>query len=65
VLLIVKSHKSLFNDRGKKTNLKGPLYRHTIQGSSTAVEKDYHPTPGDEVEDLYVLLKKIKVSFVH
>lgn len=42
-----------------------PLYRHTIQGSSTAVDKDYNPTPGDEVEDLYVLLKKIKVSFVH
>lgn len=37
-----------------------PLYRHTIQGSSTAVDKDYNPTPGDEVEDLYVLLKKIK-----
>lgn len=37
-----------------------PLYRHTIQGGSTVIDKDYTPTPGDEVEDLYVLLKQIK-----
>ncbi|XP_076099991.1 diphthine--ammonia ligase-like isoform X3 [Mytilus galloprovincialis] len=37
-----------------------PLYRHTIEGSSTAIKMDYETTVGDEVEDLYTLLKKIK-----
>ncbi|KAJ8308639.1 hypothetical protein KUTeg_013513, partial [Tegillarca granosa] len=37
-----------------------PLYRHTIQGSSKETGRDYQPTPEDEVEDLYQLLKKIK-----
>lgn len=41
-----------------------PLYRHTIEGSSSLVGMDYSPTPGDEVEDLYTLLKKIKVCTV-
>ncbi|CAC5365164.1 DPH6 [Mytilus coruscus] len=37
-----------------------PLYRHTIEGSSTTIKMDYKTTEGDEVEDLYTLLKKIK-----
>ncbi|XP_067895485.1 diphthine--ammonia ligase isoform X2 [Heterodontus francisci] len=37
-----------------------PLYRHTIQGSSQAIGKDYTKCEGDEVEDLYHLLKLIK-----
>ena len=40
-----------------------PLYRHTIEGSSTAIKMDYETTVGDEVEDLYTLLKKIKVIY--
>ncbi|XP_048394257.1 diphthine--ammonia ligase isoform X2 [Stegostoma tigrinum] len=37
-----------------------PLYRHIIQGSSLAVGRDYNKCEGDEVEDLYHLLKFIK-----
>ncbi|XP_067847482.1 diphthine--ammonia ligase [Heptranchias perlo] len=37
-----------------------PLYRHTIQGSSLAIGRDYTKCEGDEVEDLYHLLKQIK-----
>ncbi|XP_078419396.1 diphthine--ammonia ligase [Cetorhinus maximus] len=37
-----------------------PLYRHTIQGSSLAIGRDYTKCEGDEVEDLYHLLKLIK-----
>lgn len=37
-----------------------PLYRHTIQGSSKSIDKDYAITENDEVEDLYELLKKVK-----
>ena len=39
-----------------------PLYRRTIEGSSVAQEKDYRETPEDEVEDLYALLKQVKVG---
>ncbi|XP_048456519.1 diphthine--ammonia ligase isoform X2 [Rhincodon typus] len=38
-----------------------PLYRHIIQGSSLAIGRDYKKCEGDEVEDLYHLLKPIKV----
>ncbi|XP_014681942.1 PREDICTED: diphthine--ammonia ligase-like isoform X2 [Priapulus caudatus] len=37
-----------------------PLYRRIIEGSSVAIEKDYHENPKDEVEDLYALLKYVK-----
>ncbi|XP_038641895.1 diphthine--ammonia ligase isoform X2 [Scyliorhinus canicula] len=37
-----------------------PLYRRTIQGSSLAIGRDYTKCEGDEVEDLYHLLKLIK-----
>ncbi|KAJ7991161.1 hypothetical protein DPEC_G00294380 [Dallia pectoralis] len=36
-----------------------PLYRRTIQGSSLKVGRDYSQTEGDEVEDLYHLLKMV------
>ena len=39
-----------------------PLYRGTIQGSSVCQGKVYTKSEGDEVEDLYKLLKKIKVA---
>uniref|UniRef100_A0A8C6WV99 Diphthine--ammonia ligase n=1 Tax=Neogobius melanostomus TaxID=47308 RepID=A0A8C6WV99_9GOBI len=37
-----------------------PLYRRTIQGSSVDTSRDYSHTPGDEVEDLYELLRLVK-----
>uniref|UniRef100_V9KG05 Diphthine--ammonia ligase n=1 Tax=Callorhinchus milii TaxID=7868 RepID=V9KG05_CALMI len=37
-----------------------PLYRHTIQGSSLAIGREYTKCEGDEVEDLYYLLKQVK-----
>ncbi|KAK3883105.1 hypothetical protein Pcinc_012559 [Petrolisthes cinctipes] len=37
-----------------------PLYRRIIQGSSLNTTKTYKPTEGDEVEDLYLLLKEVK-----
>ncbi|XP_072123093.1 diphthine--ammonia ligase isoform X2 [Mobula birostris] len=37
-----------------------PLYRHTIKGSSLSIGRDYTEYEGDEVEDLYHLLKQIK-----
>ncbi|XP_043553952.1 diphthine--ammonia ligase isoform X2 [Chiloscyllium plagiosum] len=37
-----------------------PLYRHTIQGSSLAIGRNYNKCEGDEVEDLYHLLKTVK-----
>lgn len=40
-----------------------PLYRETIQGSSISQGKVYTELEEDEVEDLYRLLKKIKVLF--
>lgn len=39
-----------------------PLYRRDIQGSSVATDRDYLPTATDEVEDLYELLKNVKVT---
>ena len=38
-----------------------PLYRHTIKGSSLTTAATYDTTKGDEVEDLYELLNKVKV----
>ena len=38
-----------------------PLYRREIQGTSVATSMDYLPTVSDEVEDLYELLKTVKV----
>lgn len=38
-----------------------PLYRREIEGSSLTTGKDYLPTAADEVEDLYELLKTVKV----
>lgn len=37
-----------------------PMYRRTIKGSSVAIGRDYTECEGDEVEDLYHLLKQIK-----
>ncbi|CAI4222481.1 unnamed protein product [Auanema sp. JU1783] len=37
-----------------------PLYRKVISGGSLNQNYDYEPTEGDEVEDLYSLLKEIK-----
>lgn len=39
-----------------------PLFRRVIQGSSlNTTSITYHPTEGDEVEDLYLLLKEVQV----
>lgn len=40
-----------------------PLYRRTIQGTSLETGRNYSETKGDEVEDLYELLRQVKVSF--
>ncbi|KAF0044149.1 hypothetical protein F2P81_003307 [Scophthalmus maximus] len=37
-----------------------PLYRRTIQGSSLDTSRNYSETEGDEVEDLYELLRLVK-----
>ncbi|KAJ8411854.1 hypothetical protein AAFF_G00154920 [Aldrovandia affinis] len=37
-----------------------PLYRRTIEGSSLDIGRDYSQRDGDEVEDLYHLLKLVK-----
>ncbi|KAK9959324.1 hypothetical protein ABG768_009454 [Culter alburnus] len=37
-----------------------PLYRRTIKGSSLQTGREYSQTEGDEVEDLYQLLKLVK-----
>uniref|UniRef100_A0A672SFE6 Diphthine--ammonia ligase n=1 Tax=Sinocyclocheilus grahami TaxID=75366 RepID=A0A672SFE6_SINGR len=37
-----------------------PLYRRTIEGSSLHTAREYSQTEGDEVEDLYQLLKLVK-----
>lgn len=39
-----------------------PLYRETITGNAISQGRTYDPTDNDEVEDLYRLLSKIKVS---
>ena len=38
-----------------------PLYRRTIQGRSVQLGADYTINKDDEVEDLYELLKEVKV----
>lgn len=38
-----------------------PLYRRTTSGLSNQTGKNYEPTAEDEVEDLYELLKQVKV----
>ena len=38
-----------------------PLYRRTLQGGSLSIGADYTTTLNDEVEDLYELLKEVKV----
>ena len=38
-----------------------PLYRRTITGSALATDKDYTKHPGDEVEDLFLLLQDVQV----
>ena len=38
-----------------------PLYRGVTRGLSSVREKEYAPHPGDEVEDLYTLLARVKV----
>lgn len=37
-----------------------PLFRRTIEGNSKKTDRDYDLTEGDEVEDLYNLLKLVK-----
>ena len=39
-----------------------PLYRKTTSGLTTQRDKNYEPTEDDEVEDLYALLKLVKVG---
>jgi diphthine-ammonia ligase len=39
-----------------------PLFRKSTFGVTTQKGKDYEPTEDDEVEDLYELLKQVKVS---
>lgn len=41
-----------------------PLYRVTTDGVSVTREMTYDPQWGDEVEDLYELLKKVKQEVV-
>ena len=42
-----------------------PLYRAEIKGSAQTKDKEYNqPVNGDEVEDLYELLCKIKVNLI-
>lgn len=38
-----------------------PLFRRVIEGNSLATGKYYEENPADEVEDLYELLKYVKV----
>ena len=42
-----------------------PLYRRAIEGGSVEQGKDYKPTEGDEVEDLYQLLLTVKVKVAY
>lgn len=39
-----------------------PLFRKVTLGLTTQMGKNYEPTADDEVEDLYELLKQVKVS---
>jgi len=38
-----------------------PLFRRVISGNAVIQDKEYSPTHGDEVEDLFCLLNDIKV----
>jgi diphthine-ammonia ligase len=40
-----------------------PLYRQAITGESVLQTMDYAVTEGDEIEDLYALLSRVKVCF--
>ena len=41
-----------------------PLFQETTQGKTTSHDMlDYQPQKDDEVEDLYRLLKRVKVRF--
>lgn len=40
-----------------------PLYREIITGEAIDQSRSYKPTDNDEVEDLYRLLSKIKVTY--
>ncbi|OXA60865.1 Diphthine--ammonia ligase [Folsomia candida] len=39
-----------------------PLFRRVIAGNAVVQDKEYSPTPGDEVEDLFELLADVKKS---
>ena len=39
-----------------------PLFRMATEGIAILQEQIYKPTPEDEVEDLYQLLKQVQVS---
>jgi len=39
-----------------------PLFRQNTDGKAVRQEKDYTPTADDEVEDLFTLLSRVKVS---
>ena len=41
-----------------------PLYRRTIHGSAVVTAREYVVHPGDEVEDLFELLKEVKVEIL-
>lgn len=41
-----------------------PLYQETTQGDSVTKEMTYEPVDGDEVEDLYRLLNRVKNEVV-
>lgn len=40
-----------------------PLYREVITGGAIDQGRNYQPTENDEVEDLFRLLSRVKVSF--
>lgn len=40
------------------------MFYRTIQGISKSTDMQYTPVADDEVEDLYELLKKVKVSLL-
>jgi len=40
-----------------------PIFRRAISGGSVVQEMDYTTQAGDEVEDLYELLARVKVCF--
>lgn len=42
-----------------------PLFRQATEGRAIIQDRDYCPTPDDEVEDLYNLLVRVKVQVCH